>query len=380
MNREYWLDRVKGIACVIVFLNHFFLTFGYTCLGLNKVVLQRPFSVLVNGNYAVCLFLLISAYVISVPIYRQKDFGKVQQTMFKRYPRLMLPVFFSSVISYMLYTRGGYFNQEAGVALGNQWLMGKYTEPLTFKNLFLTSLIKVWWNGDASFNAPFWMLQILFFGTFLAVIVTMITATEKRYGGIILAMLALIYTYLKSFYLCFILGTLLAYLKCRTNFWEKWKQSKIVLGINIILLIGAFCLPGYSSIVIKVMAYIFPENTFVCNGSFYNIVGSFLLIFSLMGMERVKECFEKSKILNAVSQISFSIYLVHWPIVCSLSCFLYLKLQEMNIEKNIVCTIIFVITVIVVAIVAKIFNELVEKKICDRAVAKICERYFEKSV
>lgn len=381
MNREVWLDRVKGIACVIVFLNHFFLTFGYTCLGLNKVVLQRPFSVLVNGNYAVCLFLLISAYVISVPIYRQKDFGKVQQTMFKRYPRLMLPVFFSSVISYILYTLGGYFNQEAGVALGNQWLMGKYQEPLTFKNLFLTSLIRVWWNGDVSFNAPFWMLQILFFGTFLAVIVTMITATEKRYmGGIILAMLALIYTYLSSYYLCFILGTLLAWLKCRTNFQEKWKQSKIFLGINIILLIGAFCLPGYSSIVIKVMAYIFPENTFVCNGSFYNIVGSFLLIFSLMGMERVKDCFEKSKILNAISQISFSVYLVHWPIVCSLSCFLYLKLQEMNIEKNIVCTIIFVITVVVVVIVAKIFNELVEKKICDRAVAKICERYFEKSV
>lgn len=259
------------------------------------------------------LILLISAYVISVPVYKQKDFEKVQQTLFKRYPRLELPVFFSSVISYILYTRG-YFNQEVEDALGNQWLMGKYTEPLTLKNLFLTSLIKVWWNRDASFNAPFWMLQILF------------------------------------------------------------------LGINIILLISAFCLPGYSSIVIKVITYTFRENTFVCNGSFYNIVGSFLLIFSLMGMEKVKECFEKSKILNGVSEISFSVYLVHWPIVCSLSCFLYLKLQEMNIGKNIVCTVVFVITVIVVAIVAKIFNKFVEKKICDRAVAKICERYFEKSI
>lgn len=380
MNREDWLDRVKGIACIIVFLNHFFLTFRYVCLGLNEIVLLRPFHVLINGNYGVCIFLLISAYVISVPIYRQKDFGKVQKTLFKRYPRLMLPVFFSSLFAYFLYTLGGYYNQEIGSILGNQWLMGKYTEPLTLKNLFLSSLIKVWWNGDASFNAPFWMLQILFFGTFLTVIVTMITAIEKQYGVIILVLLAGIYTYLSSIYLCFILGMLLAYLKCKTNFWEKWRQIRGFWGINIALLIASFCLPGYADDIIEYIDCIFPESAYVCNSSFYNIIGSFLLIFFLMGMERIKKLLEKSKVLKGVSQISFSIYLIHWPVICSLSCFLYLKLQGLDMEKNIVCTIIFGITVIIVAIVAKIFYELVEKRICNKAVAKICERYFEKSI
>ena len=65
MEREKWIDSLKGIACVIVFLNHFWLTFAYTCIGLNKIVTIRPFNILVNGNYAVCLFLIISAYVIS---------------------------------------------------------------------------------------------------------------------------------------------------------------------------------------------------------------------------------------------------------------------------------------------------------------------------
>lgn len=380
MNREYWLDRVKGIACVMVFVNHFFMTFGYTCVGLDSIVQRKPFRVLISGNYAVCIFLVISAYVISVPIYRQKDFGKVQKVLFKRYPRLMLPVFFSSLFSYFLYTLGGYYNQEAGSILGNQWLMGKYAEQLTLKNLFLSSLIKVWWNGDASFNAPFWMLQILFFGTFLTVIITMITAIEKQYGGIILAILALIYTYLGNLYLCFILGTLLAYLKCRTNLWKKWKQSKVFLGINIILLLSAFGLPGYSDAIIEVAVRLFSENAFVCTGNFYKIVGSFLLIFSLMGLEGIKKFLEKSKVLKAVSEVSFSIYLIHWPIVASLSCFLYLQLQGMGIEKNMICTIVFVITAITVVIVAKIFNELVEKRICNKAVAKICERYFEKSI
>lgn len=95
---------------------------------------------------------------------------------------------------------------------------------------------------------------------------------------------------------------------------------------------------------------------------------------------RQKDFLEKSRALKHVREISFSIYLVHWPILCSLSCFLYLKLQETNIEKNMVYTIIFIVTVITVAIVAKIFNELVEKRICNKAVAKICERYFEKSI
>lgn len=379
MEREKWIDSLKGIACVIVFVSHFWLTFGYTCIGLNEIVTIRPFNILVNGNYAVCLFLIISAYVISKPIYLAKDFKRVQKTLLKRYPRLMLPVFFSSLFAYVLYSTMGYFNQQAGEVLKNEWLMGKYNSPLTIKELILTSFIKVWCNGDASFNAPFWMLQILFFGTFLTVIITMMTAVQKKYGILILTMLICVYIYISEVYLCFILGTLLAYLGSRNDIWKHQKKNNCHLGINIILMVCAICLPGYAKEIINIVSYIIPNDSFVCDTKFYNIVGSFLLIFSLMGMEGVKHCLESSKILDKVKEVSFSIYLVHWPIICSFSCFLYLSLQGTNYKKSVICTVVFLCTTVIVALVSKIFYTVVERKICDRVVEKICNVYFEES-
>ena len=374
MDREKWIDSIKWIACVIVFLNHFYLTFGYTCIGLNNIVTLRPFNILCNGNYAVCLFLIVSAYVISKPIYISKDFKRVQKTLVKRYPRLMLPVFFSSLVSYILYLLGVYFNQQAGEVLKNEWLRGKYNSPLTMKELFLTSTIKVWWNGDASFNAPFWMLQLLFFGTFLTVIITMLTAVKKR-GFVILGILLFIYTYLASFYLCFVCGVLLAYLSSR-GYFKGEKKNKYKFGINIFLLVFSLCLPGYAETIIDIISPI-AYGSFICDKRFYNIVGSFLLIFSLMGMEEIKLCLEKSKLLKRIRKISFSIYLIHWSIICSFSCWFYLSLLGTGYKKPIICTFVFGVTVIIVALVSEIFYELIEKRICNCIVEKICKGYLE---
>ena len=95
MEREKWLDTLKVIACIIVFLDHFYLTFCRNIVRLNKLLDIKPLGIIINGNFAVCLFLVISAYIICVQIYKNNDFERIQKIAFKRYFRLMLPIYYS---------------------------------------------------------------------------------------------------------------------------------------------------------------------------------------------------------------------------------------------------------------------------------------------
>ena len=71
--RIAWLDSLKGIACLCVFIHHFLLAFypevhfGHAVSSMLKVknLAESPFMFWANGNFCVCLFLLISGFLVS---------------------------------------------------------------------------------------------------------------------------------------------------------------------------------------------------------------------------------------------------------------------------------------------------------------------------
>ncbi len=79
-NRILWLDGIKGIACIFIFLHHFFVHYFpavyYGSLELSKAkgidiyLSQSPIGFFLNGNFFVHLFLIISGYVITCTVYR----------------------------------------------------------------------------------------------------------------------------------------------------------------------------------------------------------------------------------------------------------------------------------------------------------------------
>lgn len=271
---------------------------------------------------------------------------------------------------------GGYFNHEVASILGNKWLDGKYSFPLTITDLFLTSFVKVWWMGDASFNAPFWMLKTLFFGTFLSILVALVTDIDKKYSMVTFLALIGIYFLTGGYNLCFILGVFLAWLKYRVKLWNFLVTKICKLLAIFIFGLGIF-MPEFYKLYLK--ERLASNNGFIGSEIFYNIIGSFFILFGVMGIQRVKNIMAKSKILQEGGRISFAIYLVHWPIICSLSCWLYIQLSKTIIDKNRLISIIFVVTLIVVCMLARIFNKVIERKICNKLMTNICNKYFNTS-
>ena len=97
-----WIDGLRGIACLGVFVYHFLrYTFPATYDGnaenikvFNSEVVcsNNPLAFIVNGNFYVCLFFLISAFVLSLQVIDKQNKKDIAVMLFKRYPRLALPV------------------------------------------------------------------------------------------------------------------------------------------------------------------------------------------------------------------------------------------------------------------------------------------------
>lgn len=377
MKREKWLDAIKGISCLIVFFNHFYLTFFYNSAVVNKILDIPPLRILVNGKFAVCLFLMISAYVICIPVYQKNDLGQIRKTAFKRYFRLALPVFFASLLSLILSHTVGYYNSQVGELTDNSWPLKYFTQDLTISGLIKSSFMGVLWQGDGTFNGPFWMLGIMFTGTFFVLIIAIITSGEKTkstYVFAVLGFLLLVYLNVNVYFGCFILGTFLAYLRCRTDFFEKWKQKKCCTFISIMLLIASLLIPAEKGKLIEFFQKFEGLPAFFSDKIFFYQIAGFMLLFALMGMTKIREFLNENKLLNWISQISFSVYLLHWPIICSFSCWFYMLLKD-NMTRTIK-VVLCVLTIAIVIAASKIFYELAEKRLCTKITNAICSRYL----
>ena len=95
-----YLDGLKGLGCVIVFLTHFVYAFYYgmyhfqpeSCHlpgNLDIAVGKSPLNLFFNGNTAVRLFLVISGYLLCRNFFLTGDKSRLVQSAWKRYLRLM---------------------------------------------------------------------------------------------------------------------------------------------------------------------------------------------------------------------------------------------------------------------------------------------------
>lgn len=111
--RIYWIDGLKGIACIMIFVHHFFVGFmpaSYYGVGAMQhgndgwevLLSQNPASVLINGNFWVCVFCVLSGLVQGYKIFSMESLDRLPKDMVKRYFRLSLPVFFISLIVYLM--------------------------------------------------------------------------------------------------------------------------------------------------------------------------------------------------------------------------------------------------------------------------------------
>jgi peptidoglycan/LPS O-acetylase OafA/YrhL len=160
--RLFELDGLRGWASFSVLLFHVFCEIFGTLVPEFRGLI--PVSIM-NGHLAVVVFFVLSGEALSIPYWRSASRGYVLRQIVKRYPRLTIPIFFSSLLVLLVWKAGLVFSGEAGPMVS--WLSDLQFTP-TPGNLFDFSFLGVYGLGTwFPYNPVLWTMRIEILGSFV---------------------------------------------------------------------------------------------------------------------------------------------------------------------------------------------------------------------
>lgn len=111
--RKKYPDVIKFISCIVVYLCHFQIAFYYERFGDIPIGNLRITNPIVNGNFAVCLFLAVSNFIyFSKGVsYSENDFAnKLKNDILNRYIRFFVPAAIVNFVVFIFFKLGLFLN------------------------------------------------------------------------------------------------------------------------------------------------------------------------------------------------------------------------------------------------------------------------------
>lgn len=387
MKRISYIDGLKGLACILVFVNHFLMSFfpasylggdtvSHITGGLDTYYATSPFSFITNGNFWVCVFFILSAYILSLKIFRNSDsdnaLESISNSFIKRYFRLSFPVFCICVLILIFTRLGWFFNGAAAAITGSGLMLGRYEHPLSLYELISCSFAKIWFQSDETFSNSFWMLSTLFLGGFMSCILSIMAGKRRRRMLFLYGFFALILLHLDSLYLSFVLGTSLAYITARYDaILERIRQSVLWRIIAALCLFTGLFLGGYPSGVVpeNIYRYLNHLPSTLTPYKIYHIIGAFLLVLAVLCLPLIQRALSLRPMLF-LGDISFAVYLLNLPLIFSFSSGMLLWIIRYTDQYIFSSFLIFLSSAALLVLCSFLFHHYVEP-ICDKATSVI---------
>jgi peptidoglycan/LPS O-acetylase OafA/YrhL len=361
----YYLDGIRGLASAIVVIHHFSLAFlpAYYTRNPNDVHLgawelsygASIFSLLTNGNFAVCVFFVLSGYVLSRQYFLSGRQDVLVSASVRRFIRLYVPVAVTIVLAYALLKAGWYYNVPASHIAHSEWWMGKFWVTDRPEERLMTCLLhSTMFSGDAWFDTSMWTITIELYGSLLVFAFLGLTHDMRNRGLALLFLLLYFIWFQQYYYAAFILGIAL-------NLTKHWEPRSAALRIVVptLLVPVSFILAGQPINVLQLPDYFFPDLGGI-TGEPYHVAGSVMLIVAVLMSPRLQQAFSL-KLFRFLGYISFSLYLLHVPVIGSVGCFTFLKLLGTTSYGNAVAGA-FAMTIIVTVAAAYVMTKLIDDK------------------
>lgn len=363
------MEGVRGIAAFIVLLAHLKLTFF---VGIEdqfhnflteyfphyfSIALGYIFRAMLDGNFSVWLFWVMSGFVLSMGYFKKNSCHSssaidarnyLLASSIKRYFRLVVPVFISVLFAYFLLKNNMMTNKLLAEKLGeaySDWLGSFYIFDASFFDAIKSAIWNTFFNYSKldSYNRVLWTMEAEFYGSlFIFAFLGLAGHSKIRYflyPVIILIIYKLQLHWLNSF----VFGIILCDLYMTTSIYKvsgiltKNKYITAFIMLFFTLLIG---MPNYYGI--------------------FHLVLAVSLVFFIISSYRMNAIFS-SRIPVFLGKISFSLYLIHLPIICSVTGASYLFLEQIS-SHGLAVAISSILTIILSLTLAIILNKIGDQK------------------
>ena len=358
-----YINGLKGIGAGIVYLCHFVFAFYYGMYSLEAAdchlpgnldifIGQSPLNTLFSGNFAVRLFLVMSGYVLCLSYFRTRDKKRLVTSACKRYLRLLPPILVCNVVICILMLLGAYRNVPVSELTGSAWLAGfNRCEPNVLKAVF-EAAFGCFFLGTNQFNGVLWTIPFLFLGALLVYVVAWLIGDKKwRYAVYAVLGAALLLTDYAGVFLGFVMCDVM---HTQPKLVEWVKKQKWLCWL--IFAVGCY-LSSYPSAGAHLDGTIYGIIPIVMVVPFH-LAGALLLVCGVILLEPLQKFFGLPMFVN-LGKISYSLYLVHFPVIATVGCLVFTLLYE-EVSYNLAAVMTFGITTAVTWMVSAGFTKYIE--------------------
>lgn len=316
---------------------------------------------------------------------RKSDIVGLAHSILKRYMRLLIPVLSSLTLCWFVHCLANY-NDRIKVAQISQsgWFtevtgIERYGRGWSIVWIIISSFFTVWTTGNVvGFNNVLWTLNIELKGSFLVFLLVVIVAPEHGIQNAWLAIVLLLCFYLSPFvitdsYICLaafifgyffamkadkiIMNSLIKFIETKVIYLEIDDSNKIVNGffkfLSYIWFLFVMCLVWDCACIPQMGVQFYKESWWyghqriknkyvnangygntggVSTSYFYELIGSVMLFHALDISPFLQTIFGSWPLLY-LGKISFSLYLVHLPLLYTISPELFLTFYGDNGSK-----------------------------------------------
>lgn len=312
------LESLRGLAALAVVLSHLRLAFWWGIQNSSSPPLMELWH---NGDFAVRLFFVLSGFVLSRSYFVTWDVGVVRSAAIRRYFRLAIPCAASVLVAYSLCMMGYMANHtlaELVPTAPNPWLNSFYITPphlwAALREAFFGAYFD--FHYTSSLNVVLWTLNVELQGSFL-VFAMLALMDHLRYRFLLYGILIFLLDALQAPYLVdFVVGLAIC----------DWYSRRIYTGPEpawvLLFGIGLFLADLRTEWLTSI-----GSDAFVRGARFWPTLAAMCLVIGSLQSKTVNRILSLRPFL-ILGSLSFSLYLFHLPLLCSVGAGSYCLLKD----------------------------------------------------
>ena len=380
------LEGLRGLAAVAVVIFHSLVIFypvmfygvisGWSPvqhLRIEDNLFGNPLMFFASGAFAVAIFFVLSGFVLSYGFFSTKKESVVRRIAAKRYLRLMLPALVSVILAWSMMSLGltdGKTHADVITQAGPSSSLWGF-----LPNIF-TAMSQGVWGVFSSvistglYNPVLWTMLYEFWGSF-AVFAVILLFGGAKHRWIIYCLLAL--ASFNTWYLGFLTGMVLADLYAnRQQIFSSLRSKRIAWTLLITgLFLGGYPASFAANSVYKLLKL--SNVSYSVDLSIYMTLGATMVVYAVLTIPLIKNALRRKR-LCILGKYTFSMYLIHLPILFTLGLGIFAKIEPfLGYNKSVIVSLL--ISLPVVALATWLFERYIDApsiRLASR-VAKIFE-------
>lgn len=353
----YYIDIMRAVCCLAVFVEHFTASFKISALYRFRAFTGiTPFTYFNDGRLAINMFCTISGFLMFYHSYddycQNIDNEKVTYSLIKRLIYMYLPCVFVCIFSYFIMRHGLFFNHLAYNKGADEYIIGVYNFTPTFRGLI--DCIKGIFTGNTPLSPQLWTMKYEIWGGVACFFIILVSTNKNilRWGLYLFFLYVARYIVVDNYFECFFCGMIAAEL-CRKH---RVCRNKVM---------------GYIGVVISLTL---ASASYYMGGEFHFLIPIFSACFLWFGYglwNEVSKVIFPLEMVRILGECSYGFYLVHFTVIVSFSAFLYTMLIDI-LSFNWTFVICFFLTFWFCALISYIIhnyfmdklNKIIKKMYC----------------